>query len=435
MARAGAAVLAVLTVLAAQGAALAATPTRAAALQPPQVRAVLFYSPTCPHCHVVLEQQLPPILERFGDQLQVITVNVMTTDGGRLYQEMAATYALPQERLGVPALVVADRVLVGSAEIPQLMPGIVSDALDRGGADWPAFGSLRVTLAAAGLLEAPPAVAPSVTPSPTAPSVPATPRPGGDREAPTPAGSLPAPGTAGADEQPAPPVLPAPAAAPLATDLEAGSGAGAGAAQRGLVDITGGAAPTTVRERFLRDPVGNGLAVLVLAGLLGVLAWAATGRARTAGTPETSAWHVPLLVLAGSGVAAYLSFVEVTGTAAACGPVGDCNTVQQSPYATLFGVVPVGILGLVGYAALGATWLLARSAPPTLRPLAGRALRAGAFAGTLFAAWLTALEPFVIGATCAWCLSSAVILALILVVVTREAAPAPLPARHATSAG
>jgi uncharacterized membrane protein len=32
--------------------------------------------------------------------------------------------------------------------------------------------------------------------------------------------------------------------------------------------------------------------------------------------------------------------------------------------------------------------------------------------GTLFSIYLTFLEPFVIGATCAWCLSSAVIMTI-----------------------
>jgi uncharacterized membrane protein len=34
--------------------------------------------------------------------------------------------------------------------------------------------------------------------------------------------------------------------------------------------------------------------------------------------------------------------------------------------------------------------------------------------GTLFSIYLTFLEPFVIGATCAWCLASAVIMTALL---------------------
>jgi uncharacterized membrane protein len=37
-----------------------------------------------------------------------------------------------------------------------------------------------------------------------------------------------------------------------------------------------------------------------------------------------------------------------------------------------------------------------------------------ALLGTLFSVYLTFLEPFVIGATCAWCLTSAVVITLLL---------------------
>ena len=50
-----------------------------------------------------------------------------------------------------------------------------------------------------------------------------------------------------------------------------------------------------------------------------------------------SAWAVPLLCVAGIVVASYLGFVEPTSSKAVCGPVGDCNTVQESEYALLFG--------------------------------------------------------------------------------------------------
>jgi uncharacterized membrane protein len=39
---------------------------------------------------------------------------------------------------------------------------------------------------------------------------------------------------------------------------------------------------------------------------------------------------------------------------------------------------------------------------------------AAALLGTLFSVYLTFLEPFVIGATCAWCLTSAVVMTLLL---------------------
>jgi uncharacterized membrane protein len=95
---------------------------------------------------------------------------------------------------------------------------------------------------------------------------------------------------------------------------------------------------------------------------------------------------------------------------AVCGPVGDCNTVQQSEYAQLFGVLPIGVLGVAGFAAILVTWCVRRFG--TGRTSSGGALAVLAMTGfgTLFSVYLTFLEPFVIGATCLWCLSSAVIM-------------------------
>jgi uncharacterized membrane protein len=116
---------------------------------------------------------------------------------------------------------------------------------------------------------------------------------------------------------------------------------------------------------------------------------------------------VVVLALAGIGISAYMTFVEATGTVAVCGPVGDCNTVQQSQFALLFGVIPLGALGLVGYAAILLAWLAGRRLSGRNAEWA-RTLAFGLSAfGTLFSIVLTFLEPFVIGATCTWCISSA----------------------------
>jgi uncharacterized membrane protein len=41
-------------------------------------------------------------------------------------------------------------------------------------------------------------------------------------------------------------------------------------------------------------------------------------------------------------------------------------------------------------------------------------IAAAAYGGTLFSAWLTFLEPFVIGATCMWCVLSALTMLALL---------------------
>jgi uncharacterized membrane protein len=122
---------------------------------------------------------------------------------------------------------------------------------------------------------------------------------------------------------------------------------------------------------------------------------------------------IPALALIGLGVAAYLAQVEVREVAAVCGPIGDCNTVQQSEYARLFGVLPIGVLGIAGNVAILLTWIVSRAAWARWSVYSGIALLGMTAFGALFSIYLTFLEPFVIGATCAWCLSSAIVMTLL----------------------
>jgi uncharacterized membrane protein len=173
-----------------------------------------------------------------------------------------------------------------------------------------------------------------------------------------------------------------------------------------------------VLEKILRDPYGNGLSILLLLAMTAVVlaspkiarrARAAHGEIRR---PRLDAL-VPLLVVAGFVVAGYLSIVEVREVEAGCGPVGDCNTVQQSSYAKLFGILPIGVLGLGGFLAILTAWALRRWGPSRISLRAAAALLALTAFGVLFSIYLTFLEPFVIGATCLWCLSSAAIMTLL----------------------
>ena len=115
------------------------------------VRAVLFYSPTCPHCRDLATVDLPPILARYGDRLRIAAISVASRQGQAIYQAMVQRFDVPNERLGVPTLVVGSRVLVGGVEIPAELPGIVERGLAHGGISWPAEPLLRQALAAQGV--------------------------------------------------------------------------------------------------------------------------------------------------------------------------------------------------------------------------------------------------------------------------------------------
>lgn len=137
--------------------------------------------------------------------------------------------------------------------------------------------------------------------------------------------------------------------------------------------------------------------------------------------PQWVEYLIPALVVIGMGVAGYLSYIEITATTAVCGPVGDCNAVNTSTYARLFGVLPIGVMGLVGYIAILTAWLWGRFRSDKLASSMPLILFGLALFGTLFSIYLTYLEPFVIGAVCMWCLSSAVIMTILLLLTIHPA--------------
>lgn len=165
-----------------------------------------------------------------------------------------------------------------------------------------------------------------------------------------------------------------------------------------------------------------GLLALALLHALVAAVLAALGRPAPHVPDAVTRWLIPLLSIVGLGVALYLTYVETQEVAAVCGPVGDCNAVQASPFAKLFGVLPVGLLGAVGYVAILSAWAVRQR--PAFARLVPLAIFGMALFGVLFSIYLTYLELYIIRAICIWCLSSAVIMALLLALAVGPAVAA-----------
>ncbi|MCS7206510.1 MAG: vitamin K epoxide reductase family protein [Dehalococcoidia bacterium] len=122
-------------------------------------------------------------------------------------------------------------------------------------------------------------------------------------------------------------------------------------------------------------------------------------------------WLQACLAGQGIGVAGYLTIVHYLGTTPVCVASEGCAVVQNSPYATLWGV-PVALLGLLVYVVLGVVPLVEGRMPAVQRVgTVGSFILA--LGGLGFSAYLTWLELFVIKAICTWCVYSAVLLALL----------------------
>lgn len=130
---------------------------------------------------------------------------------------------------------------------------------------------------------------------------------------------------------------------------------------------------------------------------------------------DLRAKFILLLSLFGLGISTYLSYKYLTHSTIVCfGGAKGCETVQFSPYAYVFGI-PVPLLGVAGYLLLFLLSLvrLWGGTSKSQKILAGQALFASSLVGTLYSAYLTYLELFVIYAICTWCVLSAIIMTLI----------------------
>ena len=103
----------------------------------PVVHAILFYSPSCGHCHKVMTEDLPPLTRTHGKQLQILEVDTTTSQGQALFYAALDHFGI--ESAGVPMMVVGDVVLRGSVDIPEQLPGLIETGLASGGIDWPAI--------------------------------------------------------------------------------------------------------------------------------------------------------------------------------------------------------------------------------------------------------------------------------------------------------
>jgi uncharacterized membrane protein/thiol-disulfide isomerase/thioredoxin/glutaredoxin len=417
----------------------------------------MFWMNGCPHCHYVLDNVLPPIQEKYGDQFQIQLVELVTAqDIDRLYQT-AEVFGIPKEQVYVPFLVIGEHVLVGSDQIPSELPGLIEFYLAAGGMDYlnlPMLADLfppseqvetvdpittvvnmeRPELPTVHLLlfwtpgchacqvvidQALPPLKEKYGEQVITEYVDVITKEDVDRfyEVAASFGIL--------EEQADLPMLvigdhaligseQIPEELPDLVEMYMADG---GVELPDVTDLVEAASTTDPAPITQSD--GFGLAIGIIAFMvLGLIYSIIAFLQGSSPFPNLSPYWLDILfvflVLAGLGVAGYLAYVETQAVSAVCGPVGDCNAVQSSPYARLFGVLPIGVLGLIGYLIILVGWFYPRLRTDWLARVAPLAVMGMAFFGVLFSLYLTYLEPFVIRAVCAWCLTSAVIMTLLL---------------------
>jgi uncharacterized membrane protein len=113
------------------------------------------------------------------------------------------------------------------------------------------------------------------------------------------------------------------------------------------------------------------------------------------------------LAAIGLAVASYLTYVHYAGIKPTCTAGESCTKVQTSTYSELAGV-PVALIGLIGYIAIMASLLVPENEMTRFATVAFTVVGFG------FSAYLTYRELFSIHAVCEWCVSSAIVMTLLM---------------------
>jgi len=124
---------------------------------------------------------------------------------------------------------------------------------------------------------------------------------------------------------------------------------------------------------------------------------------------------VAALALAGIFISLYLTLYKIGVIGELSCTIGSCETVNTSKWSRFLGL-PVAAWGLLFYLDVFAIALIGTLPRFENERVISLVLMAEAAVGVLFSAWLTYLELAVIHAICIWCVTSAIIVAAILVV-------------------
>jgi len=110
----------------------------------------------------------------------------------------------------------------------------------------------------------------------------------------------------------------------------------------------------------------------------------------------------------------YLTFHKVSGGKIYCGNIGDCNAVNSSPFAELYGI-PIALLGAGAYAAILFLFIVEdrrifwqEFVPLILFPVT--------LVGIIYSAYLTYVEIAILKKICVYCVISAVVMAFLFVI-------------------
>lgn len=109
----------------------------------------------------------------------------------------------------------------------------------------------------------------------------------------------------------------------------------------------------------------------------------------------------------------YLTWVKFSGKYALCGPIGNCESVNTSQYSEVFGI-PIALLGAGAYLVV-IILLLVEGRSSFWAEYSPIFVFGMSLIGVIYSIYLTYIEVAILNAICPYCVISAIILVLLLI--------------------
>jgi len=111
---------------------------------------------------------------------------------------------------------------------------------------------------------------------------------------------------------------------------------------------------------------------------------------------------------------AYLTYIKLANATASCAGIGDCDAVNSSQYAEIFGI-PIALLGAGAYLMMFILLFLEKRSD-FWRQQAPLLLFVLTLIGVLYSAYLTFVEVAILHAICPYCVLSAIVLVIMFAI-------------------
>jgi len=112
-------------------------PVSLASAQSALVKLLFFHSPSCDKCEVMIEEFWPAAFAKYGDQLQVLFIDVSYPQNLEMWQAAETAAGVPQDKRGVPGVIIGGDLIIGDEPIKQQLYGLIDQYLAKGGVEFP----------------------------------------------------------------------------------------------------------------------------------------------------------------------------------------------------------------------------------------------------------------------------------------------------------